>query len=146
MNAQWLTCLVDYGVMGVLALLSVVIVAIGIERIWFYRHFDSARIADARSLELELSSRLIVVATVASNAPYLGLLGTVFGIMLTFYRMGQEAGMDPGAIMVGLALALKSTALGLAVALVAVSLYNTLLRRAKVIMLEWEIARGRQAV
>jgi biopolymer transport protein ExbB len=45
-------------------------------------------------------------------------------------------------IMVGLALALKATALGLIVALVSVTAYNALLRKTKVLLLEWEIAHG----
>lgn len=142
MNMDWLTSAVDYGVIGLLALASVIVVAIGIERALYYRRIDAQRVPDIKSLELALTGRLVVIASVASNAPYLGLLGTVFGIMLTFYRMGQGAVVDPTQIMVGLALALKATAAGLVVALVAVVLYNALLRKAKVLMLEWEIARG----
>jgi len=66
--------------------------------------------------------------------------------MLTFYNMGQDAAMDTGKIMTGLALALKATAVGLVVALVSVVLYNALLRKAKVLMLQWEIANGRKTV
>jgi len=142
MNMDWLTSAVDYGVIGLLALASVIVVAIGIERALYYRRIDAQGMPDIKSLELALTGRLVVIASVASNAPYLGLLGTVFGIMLTFYRMGQGAVVDPTQIMVGLALALKATAAGLVVALVAVVLYNALLRKAKVLMLEWEIARG----
>jgi len=43
--------------------------------------------------------------------------------------------------MTGLALALKATAIGLVVALIAVVFYNTLLRKVKVLTLEWEIAQ-----
>jgi biopolymer transport protein ExbB len=144
MNINWIENLVDYGVLGLLALASVVVVAIGIERTVFFRRFVPEAFTDAQSLELALSERLIVIASIAGNAPYLGLLGTVFGIMLTFYRMGENAAIDTGQIMMGLALALKATAAGLVVALVAVSLYNALLRRAKVITLKWERAHGRQ--
>jgi biopolymer transport protein ExbB len=88
-----------------------------------------------------LTQRLFVVASVASNAPYIGLLGTVLGIMLTFYTLGLDTSIDTSKIMIGLALALKATAAGLIVALVSVVIYNALLRKAKVMMLEWEIAR-----
>ncbi|SEK09735.1 outer membrane transport energization protein ExbB [Variovorax sp. OK605] len=145
MNANWLTAAIDYGVIGLLVVLSVVVVAIGIERAWLYRSIDTHAVRDIKSLELVLTRKLFVIASVASNAPYLGLLGTVFGIMLTFYNMGQDSAIDSGKIMVGLALALKATAVGLAVALVSVALYNTLLRKAQVLILEWEIARDRQA-
>jgi len=146
MNIEWITGAIDYGVVGLLALLSVVVVAIGIERAMFFRRLDTARIGDIKSLELTLTRRLFVIALVASNAPYLGLLGTVLGIMLTFYKMGLGTAIDPTQIMAGLALALKATAVGLVVALVAVMLYNTLLRRVSVLMLEWEIAHAREAV
>ena len=145
MNMNWLAGAIDYGVIGLLVVLSVIVVAIGIERAWLYSRIDTHAIRDIKSLELTLTRKLFVVASVASNAPYLGLLGTVFGIMLTFYNMGQDASIDTGKIMVGLALALKATAVGLAVALVSVVLYNTLLRKAQVLILEWEIAHDRKA-
>jgi biopolymer transport protein ExbB len=87
-----------------------------------------------------------VIASIGSNAPYLGLLGTVLGIMLTFYSMGSEGFMDTGKIMTGLALALKATAVGLVVAIPSVALYNLLLRRVKVFILRWEIMNGRERV
>lgn len=142
MTAKWLSGTIDYGVVGLLAALSVVVVAVSLERYAFYRRSSIAAFQDIKSLELALTGRLSVIASVGSNAPYLGLLGTVLGIMLTFYNMGQDAAMDTGRIMTGLALALKSTAAGLVVALIAVVLYNALLRKVKVLMLKWEIANG----
>jgi biopolymer transport protein ExbB len=56
--------------------------------------------------------------------------------------MSLDATADVTKIMLGLALALKATAMGLIVALVSVVIYNALLRKAKVLMLQWEIARG----
>jgi biopolymer transport protein ExbB len=141
---EWLSSVVDYGIIGFLVLLNVVAVAVALERAMTYRGLDLGAFADPKSLELELTARLSVIASIASNAPYLGLLGTVLGIMLTFYQIGLDAGaMDTGKIMTGLALALKATAVGLVVALVAVVLYNALLRKAKVLSLRWEIANGR---
>ncbi len=60
--------------------------------------------------------------------PYVGLLGTVIGIMLTFYDMGSTGAIDAGRIMTGLSLALKATALGLAVAIPTLISYNGLQR------------------
>ena len=142
MNMENLNWIIDYGVIGLLAALSVMVVAISLERAQLYRKVDLRRVGDIKSLELLLTERLFMIASVASNAPYLGLLGTVFGIMLTFYKMGQHAAIDTTQIMVGLALALKATAAGLMVALVAVVVYNTLQRRVKVLMLRWEIAHA----
>lgn len=146
MQMDWLSGTIDYGIIGLLVVLSVVVVAVFLERFSFYRSIKISSFQDIKSLELVLTHKLLVIASVGSNAPYIGLLGTVMGIMLTFYNMGQDSTMDTGKIMTGLALALKATAVGLVVALVAVVLYNTLLRKAKVLMLEWEIANGRKTV
>ncbi len=139
---EWLSGVIDYGVIGSLLLLSVIVVAVGLERVAFYRSVKVTDYSDIKSLELVLTARLMVIGSVASNAPFLGLLGTVLGVMLTFYRMGIDSSLDAGKIMTGLALALKATAAGLVVAMVAVVIYNALLRRAKVLMLKWEIAHG----
>jgi biopolymer transport protein ExbB len=146
MTVKWLSGIIDYGIIGLLVALSIVVVAVSLERYTLYRKLSIAAFDDIKSLELTLTRKLSVIASVGSNAPYLGLLGTVLGIMLTFYNMGQDAAMDTGRIMTGLALALKATAVGLVVALLAVVLYNTLLRKAKVLMLEWEIANGRKTL
>jgi biopolymer transport protein ExbB len=142
MEMEWLSAAIDFGVIGLLIALSVVVVAIALERFFFYRSIDLKSFTNIKALELELTRRLVVVASVASNAPYIGLLGTVLGIMLTFYNMGLDASADASKIMVGLALALKATAVGLVVALVSVVAYNALLRKAKVLLLQWEIAHG----
>jgi biopolymer transport protein ExbB len=142
MGLEWISAAIDYGVIGLLGVLSVLVVAVGLERFFFYRSIEPNSFTSIKALELELTKRLVVVASVASNAPYIGLLGTVLGIMLTFYNMGIDSSADAGKIMVGLALALKATAVGLVVALISVVIYNALLRKAKVLMLEWEIAHG----
>ena len=134
--------LIDYGVIGMLVGLSIMALAIAIERYMTYRRVLIENYSDKKSLELQLTNRLHIIATIGSNAPYIGLLGTVLGIMLTFYTMGLEGFMDTGEIMVGLALALKATAVGLVVAIPSVSVYNLLLRRAKVIIMRWEIKNG----
>ena len=78
-------------------------------------------------------SKLHIIATIGSNAPYIGLLGTVLGIMLTFYTIGKEGLIDTSKIMTGLALALKATAIGLVVAIPSITFYNFLLRQVKVL-------------
>ena len=66
--------------------------------------------------------------------------------MATFYTIGQDGFMDTGKIMVGLALALKATAIGLLVAIPSVALYNFLLRDIKVLLNRWEREHGRKGV
>lgn len=140
---EFLHYVVDYGVMAVLLLMSVVVVAVAIERKLFYTRLQVASYADRKTLELQLTKRLHIIATIGSNAPYIGLLGTVLGIMLTFSTIGDKGLADTGQIMSGLALALKATAAGLLVAIPAVVMYNFLTRAAKELILEWEISNGR---
>ncbi len=135
--------LIDYGIIGLLLLLSFFAIAIAIERWSFYRKVDVERFKTKQELEMELTKGLTFIASVASNAPYIGLLGTVLGIMLTFYTIGQEGFVDTKKVMVGLALALKATAVGLLVAIPSSVLYNLLLRKVKNLLLLWEIKNGR---
>jgi biopolymer transport protein ExbB len=143
---DWLKEAVDYGIIWFLIFLSLISVGIAIERHLLYRNIQLEKFADRKTLEMELTRKLHLIATIGSNAPYIGLLGTVCGIMLTFYTMGKDGFLDTGKIMVGLALALKATAVGLCVAIPSVVLYNLLLRRVKVLMLNWEIRNGREGV
>ncbi|WP_373693281.1 TonB-system energizer ExbB [Desulfobulbus sp.] len=137
--------IVDYGVLGLLLLLSVAAVSLALERFLVYRVVRIETFADRRELELHLTHKLHLIATIGANAPYIGLLGTVLGIMLTFYDIGT-AGFDTTKIMQGLALALKATALGLLVAIPAVTLYNLLLRKCKVLLMQWDIRDGRKGI
>jgi biopolymer transport protein ExbB len=76
------------------------------------------------------------------NAPYIGLLGTVIAIILTFYIIGdQQDNINPGEIMKHLALALKATAAGLVVAIPATAIYNALLSKVDKLLSRWEILR-----
>lgn len=130
---------VDYGIIGFLIFMSIVSLSIAIERFLTYRKIRIGDFATKKSLELVLTRKIHIIATIGSNAPYIGLLGTVLGIMFTFYNIGEEGYMETGKIMIGLALALKATAIGLLVAIPSVALYNFILRKAKVLLMEWEI-------
>jgi biopolymer transport protein ExbB len=139
---EWLKYAIDYGVIGLLVLMSILAVAVAIERKRFYGKVRLENFHDRNDLELQLTRRLHIIATVGSNAPYVGLLGTVLGIMLTFASIGREGIANPAEIMTGLALALKATAVGLATAIPAVVLYNVLLRSGKELIMEWGIRNG----
>jgi len=143
---EYLKYIIDYGIIGLLIFMSLVAVTIAIERYLFYRTTNFFDYKDRKSLELSLTERLHLIASIGSNAPYIGLLGTVLGIMFTFYSMGRNGFMDTGKIMIGLAMALKVTAVGLLVAIPAVFIYNLLLRRAKVILMQWDIEDGRERI
>ncbi|MFA5682097.1 MAG: TonB-system energizer ExbB [Hydrogenophaga sp.] len=139
---QGLRPLVEYAVFGVLLLLSVAVVAIALERQRFFRRIDVRGYSSRARLESDLTRRLNVIGTVASNAPYLGLLGTVLGIMLTFQTLGATGEMDVKSIMTGLALALKATAAGIVVAIPCVALNNALRRRVRERLSDFDEAHG----
>jgi biopolymer transport protein ExbB len=127
--------------------MSITSLTIFIERYFFIKRINiEAYGGNRKGLEIVLTKRLAIVATIGSNAPYIGLLGTVLGIMLTFYTIGVAGYIDATKIMVGLALALKATAVGLCVAIPTVVFYNALLRKVKVTLLEWDVRHGREGV
>ncbi|WP_407380016.1 TonB-system energizer ExbB [Helicobacter sp.] len=138
--------IIDYSVLGFLGVLSVLVVAIGIERAWFYATVRVDDYNDKRLLELDLYKRLTLIATIGSNAPYVGLLGTVAGIMLTFVDIGKTSFVDTQTIMTGLALALKATAMGLIVAIPSIVLYNLLVRKAEIVLTKWDIFHNPPAI
>lgn len=127
--------LVDYGVIAILGVMSVIAVAVAIERYLFFKKVNIEKYKTVELLELELTKHLHIVATIGSNAPYVGLLGTVLGIMFTFSVMGTGAGANVNDIMTGLALALKATAAGLVTAIPAIILYNLLHRKVNELLL-----------
>jgi biopolymer transport protein ExbB len=131
----------DYSIMGILGLMSFFMVWFVVERWLYYRRVDLSRFAHPQELNVELTRHLTIVSSIGANAPYVGLLGTVLGILITFYDLGHHRGLDPGAIMLGLALALKATAMGLAVAIPSIVFYNGLLRRVEVLTADWECQR-----
>jgi len=134
--------IVDYGVIGVLALMSLVSLWLFIERMMFYKTVDVKNFKSYDELDIKLTDNLNTISTIGANAPYIGLLGTVFGIMITFYSMGDVATIDPKEIMRGLALALKATAMGLIVAIPAIVFYNILLRKVEKILAKFEMENG----
>jgi len=142
MPIEQLKNIVDYGVIGLLIFLSFITFAFAIERILYYRSIDLSKYSHKLALEIDLSKRLGTLASIGSNAPYIGLLGTVLAIILTFYIIGdQQDTINPGEIMKHLALALKATAAGLVVAIPATVLYNALLTKVDTLLAKWEIAQ-----
>jgi biopolymer transport protein ExbB len=133
---------VDYGVIGLLLALSVWAVAIAVERWLFYRRVDIAQFSNQHLCEIALTKRLVIIGTIAANAPYIGLLGTVLGIMLTFHTMGTAGTMAVSTIMIGLSLALKATAAGLLVAIPCVVMNNVLRRRVSELVTVYKSRHG----
>lgn len=81
-----------------------------------------------------LESRIAILGTLGSNAPFIGLFGTVLGIISAFHSLAMNAKGGPAIVMSGISEALVATALGLFVAIPAVAAYNYFVRYIKKIM------------
>jgi biopolymer transport protein ExbB len=98
------------------------------------KHPDAAEDALAGTLtfeKLRLERGLIIIGTTASNAPFIGLFGTVLGIIKAFHDLSLQTDENAGAVMAGISEALVATAVGLLVAIPAVVLYNYFSRRVR---------------
>ncbi|WP_394954735.1 TonB-system energizer ExbB [uncultured Helicobacter sp.] len=134
---------IDHIIFLILGIMSFLVVWFSVERILFYAKLDIAKYATKEELEESLSKNLTTLYIIYSNAPYIGLLGTVVGIMITFYDMGVSGGLDAKSIMIGLSTALKATALGLLVAIPTLILYNVFLRKVDVYLNRYQVLRAK---
>ncbi len=82
----------------------------------------------------ELEKYLSFMATIGSNAPYIGLLGTVMGIMKAFHDLSVSSDAGQQTVMAGISAALVATAAGLFVAIPAVLAYNYFSKKSKGIL------------
>ena len=142
MQTNWLELaekILDYGVMGTLLVMSVVALWLFVERLMYYKTVNIKTYEDKEVLELDLSDNLSTISTIGANAPYVGLLGTILGIMITFYGLGEIGTVDTKKVMTGLALALKATGFGILVAIPAIVFYTALLRKMERLLTYWEV-------
>jgi biopolymer transport protein ExbB len=152
-------------VLWLLIALSVVSLAIMLERLWYLRAHRIERAALAKEVRallsesasaraptetelaaavdgakgrerLRLERNLAFLATLGSNGPFIGLFGTVLGIIKAFHDLaGSQAG-GASTVMAGISEALVTTAVGLMVAIPAVVAFNYFSRRVRVRMTE----------
>ena len=120
---------IDYIIFGILGVMGFIALWLTIERVIFFSKIKFSDYKTQESLDDSITKNLTTLYIIYSNAPYIGLLGTVIGIMITFYDMGLSGSIDTKEIMTGLSLALKATALGLAVAIPTLIAYNALYRK-----------------
>ena len=85
------------------------------------------RVAQAREVE-RIEGGLSMLATIASSSPYVGLFGTVWGIMAAFIQIGAAKQASLAQVAPGIAEALIATAMGLFAAIPAMIAYNFLTR------------------
>nr|WP_289846793.1 tonB-system energizer ExbB [Colwellia sp. E2M01] len=88
-----------------------------------------ALMAIEKQQKKQLISQLGFLATVGSTAPFIGLFGTVWGIMNSFIGISESNTTDLAVVAPGIAEALFATALGLVAAIPAVMLYNVFSRK-----------------
>jgi biopolymer transport protein ExbB/TolQ len=103
--------------------------------------FRTAEEALAAALSVEataLDRGLILIGSVGSNAPFVGLLGTVLGVVRAFSDLSLDTTGGSAAVMSGISEALVATGIGLLVAIPAVLLYNLLTTRNARVMADLE--------
>ena len=125
---EFLKAYLDPLVFSVLGFMAFLVVFFSIERMIFFSNLNMEKYTDIKELEEEASKHFTTLYVIYSNAPYVGLLGTVVGIMVVFYDMGGSGNIDVKSITLGLSMALKATALGLLVAIPTLMIYNAFLR------------------
>jgi biopolymer transport protein TolQ len=98
------------------------------------RALDRARTTAITDME----SRVPLLGTTASAGPFIGLFGTVWGIMNSFRNIGSKGAANLATVAPGIAEALVATAIGLMAAIPAVMAYNFFSRRIRVLSAEME--------
>ncbi len=142
---EFLKVYLDPLVFSILGFMALLVVYFSIERLVFFARLQFSKYTDVKELEEDVSKNLTLLYIVYSNAPYVGLLGTVVGIMIVFYDMGDSGNIDVKSITLGLSMALKATALGLVVAIPTLMIYNGLLRVADTKVNRFKILNKRHA-
>jgi len=92
------------------------------------------------SEKFKMESRLVVLGTLGNNAPFIGLFGTVLGIIKAFHDLAMSSNPNPSVVMAGVSEALVATAVGLLVAIPAVIAYNFFQRKVKEFVTQMETA------
>lgn len=87
---------------------------------------DEAMQGELQAAKIDFSKRLVILGTLGNNAPFIGLFGTVLGIISAFHRLKANPTGGIDLVMGAVAEALAATAVGIAVAIPAVIAYNLL--------------------
>ena len=95
---------------------------------------EEAMLAETAARKLEMERGLAFLGTLGSNAPFIGLFGTVIGIIKAFHTLSVSQNPDMKFVMADIAEALVATGVGLIVAIPAVMAHNALQRRVRSIL------------
>ena len=124
-------------VLYLLVVMSLLSFALIIERWVFYRRAEKNRVAlqtalaadGEAGLRVHLERNLTVLASVGSNAPFIGLFGTVLGIIRAFHNLSGDLTGGADVVMGAISEALVATAVGIFVAIPALAAYNGFQRK-----------------
>lgn len=92
--------------------------------------------------KLPWDRNLSILATIGSNAPFIGLFGTVLGIIKAFHDLSQQSSAGTQTVTAGISEALVATAVGLLVAIPAVVAFNLFQRKVKAALSEAEALKS----
>jgi len=124
-------------VLYLLLFMSLISLALIGERLVFYRRAaenrEALRTALAKDgeegLRVHLERNLTILASIGSNAPFIGLFGTVLGIIRAFHELSGDISGGADVVMGAISEALVATAVGIFVAIPALAAYNGFMRR-----------------
>lgn len=129
-------------VLWILIFMSVISFGIIVERVLAFVHVkNTLTTLNQAELRVLLEKRLGILATFGNNAPFIGLFGTVLGIIDAFHTLSQGSEFGVNAVMGGISEALVATATGLFVAIPSVIAYNYFVRKIKMMLLEIEASQ-----
>lgn len=103
---------------------------------------EEAMAAEKARMKLYQERFMAYLGTMGNNAPFIGLFGTVLGVIMAFHDLSLDATGGASTVMKGISEALIATAVGLFVAIPAVVAYNYLLRAVKKNLAGADIAGG----
>ena len=111
------------------------------------RHdLEELMLSKLKEERVKLERFLGVLGTLGNVSPFIGLFGTVIGIIKAFRDLAASGTGGPSVVARGIAEALVATAAGLLVAIPAVIIYNYFTRRLKVVTVDMEVASARLLV
>jgi biopolymer transport protein ExbB len=126
-------------VLWILIAMSVVSFGVIVERLLVFLSIkNQIQTYTAVQIRIILEKRLGILATFGNNAPFIGLFGTVLGVINAFHVLSNGNDFKVNAVMGGISEALVATAMGLFVAIPCVIAYNYFVRKIKMILLEIE--------
>lgn len=92
---------------------------------------EESMYANMIAAKVQLERGTVILGTLGNNTPFIGLFGTIIGIIQAFHALSLETGQNPEALMAAISEALVATALGILVAIPAVIAYNFINRSIK---------------